>query len=306
MPQADRRSTTLLVLSGVFLFLGGLLITMPAPATMTLALFLPGLYCIWAGVAGGIRSGIIGLLPALLGIVPAYVHGSILYMSLYCSGLSMFALIRRDKIGLSVVAPTALIMLFLGAGIAIHAEQSGISVMKILQTWVHQVMNQVAEVYTGILTPADMASFNAQRPFYERTLTRLLPAMTAATFAFLFWANLLMVVGIEKRPDLKNWRTPDSVVALFILAGACTLVASPVVQTLGVNLLILVSIAYFFQGFSIVAYYLSEHQWSRVLRWAIYLLILSQFYIIILTAALGLFDTWFYFRKRIQRKGEEI
>lgn len=306
MPQADRRSTTLSVLSGVFLFLGGLLITMPTPATMTLALFLPGLYCIWAAALGGLRSGIIGLLPALLGIVPAYIYGSVLYMSLYCSGLSMFALLKRDRIGLAVMAPTALLMLILSAGITIHAEQAGISAVKVLETWVQQIMNQVADVYTGILSQADMASFTAQRPFYERTLLRLMPAMTAATFAFLFWANLLIVAGTDRRIDLRNWRSPDIIVALFILAGACTLVSNPVIQTLGINLFIAVSISYFFQGFSIIAYYLNEHQWSRVLRWAIYLLILSQFYIMMFTAALGLFDTWFYFRKRIQRKGEDI
>lgn len=306
MPQADRRVTTLWILSGVFLLLGGLLVTVPTPATMTLALFLPGIYCLWAGTAGGFKAGIIGCLPALLAIQPAYAHGAILYMSLYCSGLSMFTLLKRDKIGLAVMVPTGLLMLFLSAGITIHAQHVGISVLQVLEAWVHQVMNQVADVYMKILSPADMAIFTSQRPSYEGTLTRLMPAMTAATFAFIIWGNLLLVAKVDKRLDLKHWRTPDIVVALFILAGACTLVANPVLRTLGTNLLILVSISYFFQGLSIIAYYFSEHQWSRVLCWAIYLLILSQFYIMILTTALGLFDTWFYFRKRIQRKGEDI
>jgi len=248
----------------------------------------------------------IGCLPVLLAIHPAYVHGTILYMSLYCSGLSMFSLLKREKIGLAVMVPTGLLMAFLSIGIVIHADHAGISVLKVLETWVHQVMDQVANVYTQILTPADMASFASQRPSYEHTLTRLMPAMTGATFAFMLWANLLLVAKVDKRLDLKHWRTPDIIVALFILAGACTLVVNPTLQALGFNLLILVSISYFFQGLSIIAYYLNEHQWSRMLRWAIYLLILSQFYIMIVTVALGLFDTWFYFRKRIQRKGEDI
>jgi uncharacterized protein YybS (DUF2232 family) len=306
MPQADRPTKTLLTLSGVFLFIGGLLITLPTPATMTLAFFLPGIYCIWAGAIGGLRAGIIGCLPALFGIMPMYVHGAILYMSLYCSGLSMFVLLKREKIGLAVMAPAGLLTALLSAGIVIHAGQTGINVLQVIATWVHQVMDQVANVYTQILTPADMASFTAQRPSYEHALTRLMPAITAAAFAFIFWVNLLIVARIDKRLDLKNWRTPDIVVALFILAGICTLLSNPVVQTLGINLLILVSISYFFQGLSIVAYYLGEHQWSHLMRWAIYLLILSQFYIMMMTAALGLFDTWFYFRKRIQRKGEDI
>ena len=306
MPQADRRTKTLLTLSGVFLFIGGLLITLPTPATMTLAFFLPGIYCIWAGAIGGLRAGIIGCLPALFGIMPMYVHGAILYMSLYCSGLGMFALLKREKIGLAVMVPAGLLTALLSAGIVIHAGQTGINVLQVIATWVHQVMDQVANVYTQILTPADMASFTAQRPSYEHALTRLMPAITAAAFAFIFWVNLLIVARIDKRLDLKNWRTPDIVVALFILAGICTLLSNPVVQTLGINLLILVSISYFFQGLSIVAYYLGEHQWSHLMRWAIYLLILSQFYIMMMTAALGLFDTWFYFRKRIQRKGEDI
>jgi len=218
----------------------------------------------------------------------------------------MFALLKREKIGLAVMVPTGMLMMFLSLGLVIHSGNAGISVFQVIETWVHQVMNQVAEVYTQILPPADMASFTSLRPSYEHTLTRLMPAMSAATFAFVLWANVLVVAKVDKRLDLKNWRTPDIVVALFILAGSCTLVVSPAVQMLGTNLLILVSISYFFQGLSIIAYYFNEHQWSRLMRWAIYLLILSQFYIMILVAALGLFDTWFYFRKRIQRKGEDI
>jgi len=306
MPQADRRVTTLWAITGVYLFLGVLLIMMPTPATMTLALFLPGLYCIWAGMAGGLRTGILGIAPAIVAIVPEYIHGAILYMSLYCSGLSMSVLLKRDKIGLAVMVPSGLLMMFLCTGIILYAEQTGITVLKVLETWVHQIMDQVANVYAQILTPVDMARFTSQRPSYERALTQVMPAIAAATFAFVIWANLLAVAKVDNRHDLQNWRTPDIIVALFILAGACTLAANPTIQTMGLNLLILVSISYFFQGVAIIACYFSARQWSRVLSWAIYLLILSQFYIMILTAALGLFDTWFNFRKRIQRKGEDI
>lgn len=178
--------------------------------------------------------------------------------------------------------------------------------MQVMQAWVHQVMDQVSDVYTKILNPADLTSFKTQRPFLEQTITRLLPAMTATTFIFMLWINLLLVAKTNKLIDLRNWRTPDWVVVVFIVSGICTLLAYPVVQTLGYNMFILVSLSYFFQGLSIVAYYLSEHQWVRLLRWVIYLLILSQFYIMMLIALCGLFDTWFYFRKRIQKEGEDI
>jgi hypothetical protein len=306
MPQNAGRTKTLLTLSGVFLFLGALLVTIPSPFTMTFALFIPGLYCIWAASAGGLRTGILGGLPALLGVFPAFTQGALLYLSLFMCGVSMYALVRRRKIGLAVALPAGLLLFFFGAGIVLYAFHGGMDLPQVLQLWVKQVMDQVAEVYASVLSPADLANFRTQRPFIEQTIVRLLPAMTATTFIFMFWINLLLMAKVDGELDLKAWRTPDWVVALFILAGVCTLLAHPVLQTLGYNVLIVVSIGYFFQGLSIVAYYFNIYHWTPLLRLVIYLLILSQFYIMIMVALCGLFDTWFYFRKRIQREGEDI
>ena len=68
----------------------------------------------------------------------------------------------------------------------------------------------------------------------------------------------------------------------------------------GFNLMIVVSQVYFFQGLAIVTAFLTGYNWSKVVRWVVYILIFSQIYIMIAVTALGLFDTWFNFRNRIR------
>jgi hypothetical protein len=74
----------------------------------------------------------------------------------------------------------------------------------------------------------------------------------------------------------------------------------------GLNLLILVGQSYFFQGIAIVASFMTHNKWPGFLRWPLYIFILIQVYIMVIVAGIGLFDTWFDFRKMIRTpKGED-
>jgi len=84
-------------------------------------------------------------------------------------------------------------------------------------------------------------------------------------------------------------------------------VPTPGIKAFGLNALIIISHAYFFQGLAIVASYFQARAWGRIFRWVIYLLILSQIYIMMIVTGLGLFDTWFDFRNRIRNtKGDDL
>jgi len=157
-----------------------------------------------------------------------------------------------------------------------------------------------------MLSQGDMMQFKMSRAAIEARIIKAFPSIMATSFAFVMWLNLLIISGMKKDIVLRAWKCPDWVVALFILACVFTLISADAVNTLGLNLLIVVTQVYFFQGLAIVASFMAEYNWAKMIRWAIYILILSQIYIMIIVSTLGLFDTWFNFRKRIRNtKGEE-
>ena len=124
------------------------------------------------------------------------------------------------------------------------------------------------------------------------------------SFAFVMWINLLIVSAIKPDLQLRTWKCPDWVVGVFIAAGIFTLIKVQTLQAIGLNVLIMVTLLYFYQGLAIVAFFMTQRKWARFIKWFIYILILSQIYIMIISAALGLFDTWFNFRKRIRNQKE--
>lgn len=306
MPQSTSGTKTLILTGGVFLSLGLSLVMVPTPLVMTAALFLPSSYCMWAAELPRPGWLVLTLVPALIGLAPPFQQGALLYGVLVLSGIGMWALLKRSLIGLAVALPVCLLLFIFLIGLALIAQEEGVGLYHLMQQWVGHVMAQVSDLYATVLSPDDMKTFQLQRPQIETAIVQIIPALCATGLIFLMWLNLLIVAGFKRAWDLKNWRTPDWVVALFILSALGILTPQPMLQAIGYNLLIIVAMGYFFQGLSIVAFYMDARHWAVMARWIIYLLILSQFYIMMTVALGGLFDTWFYFRKRIKREGEQI
>lgn len=301
----NRGPKTLWIYTGVFLFMGVLVIVM-TPQAVPLALFLPSMYCIFSERTAGMNPVLISLIPAVLIFIPPYFHSVILYLCLVGCGILLGRYVHRSNISLAVLVPTGLIFFLFMSSIFILAVSEGASFMAIISRWVGHIMNQVSTVYETMLSPSDMMQFKMNRHAIETHIIRIFPAIMATTFAFVMWLNLVVVSGIRKDVSLKAWKCPDWVVGVFILGGVFAIINMDTISAIGLNLLIVVSYVYFYQGLAIVASFMAEHNWAKMIRWGIYVLILSQIYIMIIISALGLFDTWFNFRRRIRNsKGDE-
>jgi uncharacterized protein YybS (DUF2232 family) len=161
------------------------------------------------------------------------------------------------------------------------------------------MMDQIALVYDQALSREQLLEFKINRPDLENRITRLFPALLSTGLSFVAWANLLIVASIKKI-GLKEWQSPYWLVYIFICACVMILLPLDNLSIVGGNLLIILCVSYFFHGMSIVGYFLHARRWGYLIRGLIYILILSQIYIMIVVAGLGLFDTWFEFRKRIK------
>jgi hypothetical protein len=305
MPLLSRGPKTLWIYTGVFLFFGVLVIVM-TPQAVPLALCLPSIYCVFSERSAGVNPLLVGLIPAVLIFIPPYFHSVVLYLSLIGCGILLGRYVQRHNIGLAVLVPTGLIFFLFMLSIFVVASSEGGSLSAVISRWVGNIMNQVAAVYETMLSPSEMMQFKMSRAAIEARIIKIFPAIMATTFAFVMWLNLIILSGIRKDVVLRAWKCPDWVVGGFILAGVFTIIPLNTVNAIGLNLLIVISYAYFYQGLAIIASFMAERNWAKMFRWVIYILILSQIYIMIIIAALGLFDTWFDFRKRIRiSKGDE-
>lgn len=100
-------------------------------------------------------------------------------------------------------------------------------------------------------------------------------------------------VGILRVPDAFVWLP---ILAGFLYFADAYYIPNPWLKAAAVNLLVVVAVAYFAQGLSIVGFLLKRH--SFLLRFGIYGLLLVFFQLLgLVVAGLGVADTWVDFRK---------
>ncbi len=291
--------------TGFFLFFA-LIIISGTEVSLPVAMFYPALYLLYSEKAPGKWPYIVAVVPVLCAFVPSLRFGTIIYGAILASAVVLGIFIRRHRPGLAILLPTLIVFLLFVLAVISISRHSGISYSQVLARWADQILNEVQGIYQGFLTPAEMADFQLRKPQMQGRIVTLFPSLVLTSIAVIFWINLLIVSSILKNLTLRGWRNPDWVVAAFIAAAILTIPDNVVARAVGLNLLIMVGQAYFFQGIAIVATFMGHNQWPAYLRWPLYIFILIQVYIMVIVAGIGLFDTWFDFRKRIRTpKGED-
>ncbi|MCD6569891.1 MAG: DUF2232 domain-containing protein [Deltaproteobacteria bacterium] len=305
MPPTLRGNKNLLLLSGIFLLICLFIITIPNLA-LPLILFLPSVYCIWSEKLPRKWVRLLSLLPLTLIIIPGFTSGVVLYVCILLFSILQCKYIHKGHIGSTVLAPVSMLLGIVVIMVIIKAHILSLPFLEVIRQGIHSMMDQVISVYDQMLTREQLLEFKISRPDIERRIARFFPALISAGLSFVAWANLLIIANIKKI-SLCHWKGPDWLVYIFICACVMILLPFGNLRIAGGNLLIILCVVYFFQGMAIVGWFLHAHGWSYIIKGAIYILILSQIYIMIIIAGFGLFDTWFEFRKKIRvTKGDGL
>ena len=94
-----------------------------------------------------------------------------------------------------------------------------------------------------------------------------------------------------------GWVIPDQVIWILIGSSAVFLLADNALGSIGINLLLMTLVAYFFQGLAITIYFLESRN-VPVFFWVlIFFVILLQPLLVGVSIGLGIFDTWMDLRK---------
>jgi hypothetical protein len=135
-------------------------------------------------------------------------------------------------------------------------------------------------------------------------LTRFAPGILSAAWVLMagiaFFLGRRLAREIHGFPDL---RLPAPFAALFVAAGAASVVAAGAARTAAIDVLAPLLALYFLLGLSIITGFARRHFRSIWLRAGLYLMA-SWPPVAAATAGLGLFDWYFDFRKRAE-KGEK-
>ena len=93
------------------------------------------------------------------------------------------------------------------------------------------------------------------------------------------------------------WQLPEKIIWLAIGGGLLALLPVQILRTIGINVLVLLSTVYCFQGMSIAVFFMNKWKVPILLRSFFYVMIVFQSFGTILLLIFGIGDIWFDFRK---------
>ena len=138
-----------------------------------------------------------------------------------------------------------------------------------------------------------------------QAMIAVFPGLMIMGSILMAWANLMVGRAFLARTvtlpppldDFKDWRAPERLVFALIFGGFGTLIFQGALMIVAINVLMVVCLIYFFQGISIMSFWFNRKGIPLFLRVTMYALIGLQQYLVVVVAAVGLFDLWFDFRK---------
>ncbi len=128
----------------------------------------------------------------------------------------------------------------------------------------------------------------------------LVAAALLTTFANYFLARTAVSRASDSSGPSQGfaWTMPDWLVWLFIASAVLFLTGLPVIKEIGLNGLIIMMTLYFLQGLAIAAFWSRRLGLPPLVGILGVVLLLLQPLLVLLLAGVGLFDTWFAFRRQ--------
>jgi uncharacterized protein YybS (DUF2232 family) len=233
-----------------------------------------------------------------------------LFLLLGLTGIFLAEMFRRETtIERTILLPSIFLLAAGVASVWIAAAMSGRDFLPLIQTYVEQTLRETNRIYAQMgLTPEQMQVSGEM----AKAILMILPSLITAMVVQAIWINVLAAREIFRRNalpfpdfgDLSRWKAHERIVWLLIAAGIAVLVPVSPLRAAGWNLLILCLLVYMMQGLSIVSFYLKWYKIPRFLRFLTYIVILIYQFVLIVVAAIGLFDLWLDVRRFARPKEE--
>lgn len=202
--------------------------------------------------------------------------------------------------------------LMLGLGLlvlAAFATGSGQSAFALVDSLVDKEIRQAVslmEEYSagGEQSPAEAEAFRQTIAGMGEFMRRVYPGMLVAVGGALQLATVgLLALLLRSRmrlpgPAFARWRAPELLIWVLIAAGFASVLGVDVVQSIALNLLIVLLPIYFLQGLAVTEHFFTRKGMAPLWRGLIYLLLLVMNPLPVIVTGIGVFDLWIDFRKK--------
>lgn len=218
-------------------------------------------------------------------------------------------LLTREVAWDRALALTLGLMLGLGVlGLAGFAASSGQSAFDLVGSLVDKEIRQAVAMMeqfsTGAdQTPAEVEAYRQVVAGMGELMRRIYPGMLVVVGGALQLTTLgLLAVLLRPRilpgPVFARWRAPEQLIWALIAAGFAAMLGNGAVQTVALNLLVVLLPVYFLQGLAVFEYFFTRRGISWLWRGLSYLLLLLINPLPLIVTGVGVFDLWVDFRKK--------
>ena len=185
-----------------------------------------------------------------------------------------------------------------------YSTYSGINLQQLISTEISGSLKQAIALYEKAgVKGEELDSLKISMATAAEMLQRLYPALVAVLLVMIAGCNLVLVKKTTAKTvvnlpigDFSTFRNPDPLVWVLIATGFALLLPDSMVTTPALNLLLIITLLYFFQGMAVVTAIITKNSVSALLRILFYAMLVIQPYLLALVAAIGLFDLWVDFR----------
>lgn len=267
-------------------------------------------YCFRLGSMQGLAALAVAFLivSGILSLLGRPVNISVMIMIGFTGVILSETLKRRYSIEKTFVL-ASLTLFFCGVGFVLHyALQAGVAPWRMVEMYIEGIIKENLKLYAQMNISEDQINVIRENTMeITRFFTDIFPSLTLSGAMLTVWLNVLAGRSLLRRNsgefpnfgDLALWKAPEKLVWLLIVSGSMALAPIDILDTVGINILIVCCLIYLLQGLAIASFFFRHKQVPVIFRWLFYMLIVVQQYMVILVIAVGLFDIWIDFRRRI-------
>lgn len=254
------------------------------------------------------RQGVIAVLvTAVLLVAFSPTEGMLPYLLQFGIASYLLPLLLRrgwrwDK-AIAVTLATVLLALFVA--LAFAAANQGTTIGVMTDGYIAREMAQVKELYGQAqeLPPDQKDQLLQALDQMDGILRMIWPAFLTLLGGFLLLVQVMLLSALPATrqlipgPAFIDWKAPDLLVWPLISAGFSAFLTTGTVQSVAINLLVVLIPIYYVQGLAIVTYFFQQRGISPWLRALGYLLLALFNPLPLFVAGAGLFDLWGNFRR---------
>jgi uncharacterized protein YybS (DUF2232 family) len=199
---------------------------------------------------------------------------------------------------------TAANLLIFTTGIIVYGSLSGINLQQLISSEIGGSLKQAVALYEkGGVKGEELEFLKSSMTVASELLQRLYPALFTIMLVVIAGCNLLLVKKTTANTsvtlnidDFATFKNPDLLVWLLIMCGFALLLPQSVITTPALNILLVITMLYFFQGMAVVSALVKKYSVPNLLRIFLYTMLIIQPYLLAFVAGIGIFDLWVDFR----------